>query len=115
MSRTVQRVPPDGASLRRFYRLLLFRGDDHLLAKCVGVASFQTAQRSCFWRLVYLASHFLAMLDGAVKVGERDAMRLTATEIYASVVRPEGLEPPAYRFEACRSIQLSYGRVRVRV
>jgi hypothetical protein len=27
------------------------------------------------------------------------------------VVRPEGLEPPAYRFEACRSIQLSYGRV----
>ena len=26
------------------------------------------------------------------------------------VVRPEGLEPPAYRFEACRSIQLSYGR-----
>ena len=27
------------------------------------------------------------------------------------VVRPEGLEPPAYRFEACRSIQLSYGRI----
>ena len=26
------------------------------------------------------------------------------------VARPEGLEPPAYRFEACRSIQLSYGR-----
>ena len=26
------------------------------------------------------------------------------------LVRPEGLEPPAYRFEACRSIQLSYGR-----
>ena len=26
------------------------------------------------------------------------------------VVRPEGIEPPAYRFEACRSIQLSYGR-----
>jgi hypothetical protein len=26
------------------------------------------------------------------------------------MVRPEGLEPPAYRFEACRSIQLSYGR-----
>ena len=25
-------------------------------------------------------------------------------------MRPEGLEPPAYRFEACRSIQLSYGR-----
>ena len=27
------------------------------------------------------------------------------------VVRPEGLDPPAYRFEACRSIQLSYGRI----
>jgi hypothetical protein len=26
------------------------------------------------------------------------------------LVRPEGLEPPAFRFEACRSIQLSYGR-----
>jgi hypothetical protein len=25
-------------------------------------------------------------------------------------VRPEGIEPPAYRFEACRSIHLSYGR-----
>jgi hypothetical protein len=27
------------------------------------------------------------------------------------MVRPEGIEPPAYRFEACRSIHLSYGRV----
>ena len=27
-----------------------------------------------------------------------------------SLVRPEGLEPPAYWFEASRSIQLSYGR-----
>ena len=26
------------------------------------------------------------------------------------LVRPEGIEPPAYRFEACRSIHLSYGR-----
>ena len=26
------------------------------------------------------------------------------------MVRPEGVEPPAYRFEACRSIHLSYGR-----
>src|SRR5205823_2754397 len=26
------------------------------------------------------------------------------------MARPEGIEPPAYRFEACRSIQLSYGR-----
>ncbi len=31
------------------------------------------------------------------------------------LVRPEGVEPPAYRFEACRSIQLSYGRATVRV
>ena len=27
-------------------------------------------------------------------------------------MRPEGIEPPAYRFEACRSIHLSYGRTR---
>ena len=27
------------------------------------------------------------------------------------MVRPEGLEPPAYWFEASRSIQLSYGRL----
>jgi hypothetical protein len=27
------------------------------------------------------------------------------------VARPEGLEPPAYWFEASRSIRLSYGRV----
>jgi hypothetical protein len=30
------------------------------------------------------------------------------------MVRPEGIEPPAYRFEACRSIHLSYGRVNFR-
>src|SRR5260370_41208971 len=29
---------------------------------------------------------------------------------YNFVARPEGLEPPAYWFEANRSIQLSYGR-----
>ena len=28
------------------------------------------------------------------------------------LARPEGLEPPAYWFEASRSIQLSYGRAR---
>ena len=33
-------------------------------------------------------------------------------DVTVGMVRPEGLEPPAYRFEACRSIQLSYGRVR---
>src|SRR5262249_52396596 len=31
------------------------------------------------------------------------------------LVRPEGVEPPAYRFEACRSIQLSYGRQSLRL
>jgi hypothetical protein len=35
-------------------------------------------------------------------IGSRDCAK--------GLVRPEGLEPPAYRFEACRSIQLSYGR-----
>jgi hypothetical protein len=34
------------------------------------------------------------------------------TRSMTDVARPEGLEPPAYRFEACRSIQLSYGRTR---
>jgi hypothetical protein len=29
------------------------------------------------------------------------------------LARPEGLEPPAYWFEANRSIQLSYGRVAI--
>jgi hypothetical protein len=33
-------------------------------------------------------------------------------ELLWDVVRPEGLEPPAYWFEASRSIQLSYGRAR---
>ena len=31
------------------------------------------------------------------------------------MVRPEGIEPPAYRFEACRSIHLSYGRAAEKV
>ena len=39
------------------------------------------------------------------------AIRNPQYEIRNELVRPEGLEPPAYRFEACRSIQLSYGRV----
>lgn len=29
-----------------------------------------------------------------------------------SETRPEGVEPPTYRFEACHSVQLSYGRFR---
>ena len=44
--------------------------------------------------------------------GDAGVRRLLAGMADATyVVRPEGLEPPAYRFEACRSIQLSYGRV----
>ena len=31
-------------------------------------------------------------------------------KLMKALVRPEGLEPPAYWFEASRSIQLSYGR-----
>ena len=32
------------------------------------------------------------------------------SQFIETLVRPEGLEPPAYWFEASRSIQLSYGR-----
>ena len=39
-----------------------------------------------------------------------EEIRNLQAEICNVLVRPEGLEPPAYRFEACRSIQLSYGR-----
>jgi hypothetical protein len=42
----------------------------------------------------------------------RDQARLALDGPVRKLARPEGLEPPAYRFEACRSIQLSYGRVR---
>jgi hypothetical protein len=38
--------------------------------------------------------------------GEADLKR----NVLKILVRPEGLEPPAYWFEASRSIQLSYGR-----
>ena len=38
----------------------------------------------------------------------REKVRTEADE--GELVRPEGIEPPAYRFEACRSIHLSYGR-----
>ncbi len=45
-------------------------------------------------------------------VGLRGAMRPCGQNRgLEGMVRPEGLEPPAFRFEACRSIQLSYGRV----
>jgi hypothetical protein len=46
--------------------------------------------------------------------GERRSATLPedgpAQLLSGSEVRPEGLEPPAYWFEASRSIQLSYGR-----
>jgi hypothetical protein len=38
------------------------------------------------------------------------ALSRAAGAIWRGLVRPEGLEPPAYWFEASRSIQLSYGR-----
>ena len=37
-------------------------------------------------------------------------LNVSILESNSYVVRPEGLEPPAYWFEASRSIQLSYGR-----
>jgi hypothetical protein len=42
--------------------------------------------------------------ETAAKMGRR------STRLLRRLVRPEGLEPPAYWFEASRSIQLSYGR-----
>ena len=50
--------------------------------------------------------------EGETLAGELIAARVG---VPTYVARPEGLDPPAYRFEACRSIQLSYGRVRVRL
>ena len=47
-----------------------------------------------------VASRCAAMVDNLCAIVEQ------------RLVRPEGVEPPAYRFEACRSIQLSYGRPR---
>jgi hypothetical protein len=41
----------------------------------------------------------------------RLGMLLSATNLLISKARPEGVEPPTRRFEACRSVQLSYGRV----
>ncbi len=61
------------------------------------------ARRSCAW-----------------SVRPRPAARARTTEPAISertraeanrMVRPEGFEPPAFRFEACCSIQLSYGRL----
>ena len=46
--------------------------------------------------------------DGVTRLPSRSS-RVSAGE--RRLVRPEGVEPPAYRFEACRSIQLSYGRI----
>src|ERR1035441_2253872 len=42
--------------------------------------------------------------ETAAKMGGR------STRLLRRLVRPEGLDPPAYWFEASRSIQLSYGR-----
>ena len=41
----------------------------------------------------------------------KDAMFDVVRRSEERLVRPEGIEPPAYRFEACRSIHLSYGRL----
>jgi hypothetical protein len=41
---------------------------------------------------------------------ELDGVLVAAGPFKFELARPEGLEPPAYRFEACCSIRLSYGR-----
>ncbi len=46
----------------------------------------------------------------ADKVCGEEAERTHAGRSKASLARPEGLEPPRSKFEACRSVQLSYGR-----
>jgi hypothetical protein len=50
--------------------------------------------------------------DCGLRIAAKSAItiRNSQSEIRNEMVRPEGFEPPAYRFEACRSIQLSYGR-----
>ena len=53
--------------------------------------------------------------NGGVLVGRLDAIpaflpRDVSGPDRGMLARPEGLEPPAYWFEASRSIQLSYGR-----
>lgn len=40
----------------------------------------------------------------------RKAESTTERKKWKKKTRPEGLEPPTFRFEACHSIQLSYGR-----
>ena len=69
------------------------------------------------WRIVtgteWAAAH--ARLSATTRISQgraRSGFELEADARFlpVRVVRPEGLEPPAYRFEACRSIQLSYGR-----
>ena len=42
----------------------------------------------------------------------RIRLRLSERGVWRGMVRLEGFEPPANRFEVCRSIQLSYRRVR---
>jgi hypothetical protein len=56
---------------------------------------------------------FDGLIRGIVDENEKSLVWPAKTKLAEgkrSLARPEGLEPPAYRFEACRSIQLSYGR-----
>lgn len=40
----------------------------------------------------------------------KKALKYQGFSYFLCMVRPEGVEPPTFRFEVCHSVQLSYGR-----
>jgi hypothetical protein len=75
--------------------------DPYTLAYLAGHSDFATTRR-------YVHSRKETVLHAIERA--QKASGVSAVFSVISVARPEGLEPPAYWFEANRSIQLSYGR-----